>query len=79
MKKTRLNADALAVESFPTQDGREGAPRGTVHANAQCTHWNSCVCPTAYYHCGDGHDTLYSCTYTRDAPCFGSYEQCGTD
>ena len=73
MKKTRLNADELSVESFRTADDR-GAPRGTVQGHAPCTHWASCVCPTAYYHCGDGYDTLYSCTYTREAPCFGSYD-----
>lgn len=75
MKKTRLDPDALAVQSFRTADDR-GAPRGTVHGQAACTHWASCVCPTAYYHCGDGYETLYSCTYTREAPCFGSYDDC---
>jgi len=75
MKKTRLNVDALAVETFHTADGRE-QPRGTVHANVECTHWRSCVCPTAYYHCGDGYQTLYSCDYTYVAPCFGSYDDC---
>lgn len=76
MKKTRLNADALTVESFPTADVAGASPRGTVHGAAPCTHWESCVCPTAYYHCGDGYDTLYSCTYTHEPPCFGSYDDC---
>jgi hypothetical protein len=76
MKKTRLNVEALVVESFETANGRAAA-RGTVHAHAPCTHWRSCVCPTAYYHCGDGHQTLYSCDYTYVEPCFGSYDDCG--
>lgn len=75
MKKIRLDPERLAVESFPT--GREQeARRGTVLGQAPCTHWASCVCPTAYYHCGDGYQTLYSCDYTRVAPCFGSYDDC---
>lgn len=75
MKKTRLDPERLAVESFPTGDPN-ASPRGTVHGQAPCTHWESCVCPTAYYHCGDGYETLYSCDYTRVAPCFGSYDDC---
>jgi hypothetical protein len=78
MKKTRLDPERLAVDSFPTLAERNAPPRGTVHgqAAAPCTHWYSCVCPTAYYHCGDGYQTLYSCTYTKEAPCFGSYDDC---
>jgi hypothetical protein len=79
MKKTRLDPERLEVESFPTADGQHAPPRGTVHgeqADVPCTHWKSCVCPTAYYHCGDGYQTLYSCDYTRAEPCFGSYDDC---
>jgi hypothetical protein len=76
MKKTRLNPDELSVQSFRTADAGGAPLRGTVHGQAPCTHWGSCVCPTAYYHCGDGYETLYSCTYTREAPCFGSYDDC---
>ena len=77
MKKTRPNAEALAVESFETA-GEKDAPHGTVRAHAEpCTHWRSCLCPSAYYHCGDGYQTLYSCDYTRVEPCFGSYDDCG--
>lgn len=77
MKKTRLDPDRLKVESFPTAVEQDG-PRGTVLGQAEgpCTHWRSCVCPTAYYHCGDGYHTLYSCDYTQVAPCFGSYDDC---
>jgi hypothetical protein len=78
MKKTRLDPERLAVESFHTGE-QNAPPRGTVRAHgeaAPCTHWLSCVCATAYYHCGDGYQTLYSCDYTRVAPCFGSYDDC---
>lgn len=75
MKKTRLNPDELSVETFqPAKDGTE--TRGTVHGAAACTHWDSCLCKTAYYYCGDGYQTLYSCTYTHEAPCFGSGIDC---
>lgn len=77
MKKTRLSLDALEVETFHPVDGRNEPPSGTVKGQAApCTHWQSCVCPSAYYHCGDGYHTLYSCDYTRVQPCFGSYDDC---
>jgi hypothetical protein len=76
MKKTRLNPDELSVQSFRTAREGEAPARGTVHGQAACTHWDSCLCKTAYYHCGDGYQTLYSCTYTYEAPCFGSYDDC---
>jgi hypothetical protein len=75
MKKLKLDPESVAVESFPT-DGLAAEGRGTVLGQAPCTHWRSCVCPTAYYHCGDGYQTLYSCDYTQVAPCFGSYDDC---
>lgn len=78
MKKTRLKMDELAVESFPTANAAGASAQGTVQAReAPCTHWRSCLCPTAYYHCGDGYQTLYSCDYTYVEPCFGSYKDCG--
>ena len=75
MRKLKLQLDRLEVDSFRTA-GAAGREPGTVQGHAPCTHWGSCVCPTAYYHCGDGYETLYSCTYTREAPCFGSYDDC---
>ncbi len=74
-KKLPLRVDSLAVESFSLSE-RDAPPRGTVHGQALCTHWDSCVCPSAYYHCGTGRATGYSCDYTRVAPCFGSYDDC---
>jgi len=76
-RKLNLELDTLSVESFATEAVPEGAP-GTVRAAegeagarnfAACTCANSCVCPSAYYWCGDGYQTLYSCDYTRNASC----------
>jgi hypothetical protein len=75
MKKLKLHIDSLEVDSFRPEAGA-AEERGTVHGQGPCTHWDSCVCPTAYYHCGDGYQTLYSCTYTHEEPCFGSYDDC---
>ena len=74
-KKLSLNVEALAVESFATAERAEG--RGTVRAHGtdgcgadDCTWWNSCVCPSAYYVCATPPGvTHYSCNYTRDWRC----------
>lgn len=75
MKKLRLNADDVTVESFPT--GRaQAAPRGTVRGAAGCTYQASCLCPSAYYYCGDGYQTIYSCEYSKEQVCVTSYYNC---
>jgi hypothetical protein len=74
MKKLRLNADDVAVESFPTGES-PAPPRGTVHG-AACTYDRTCLCPSAYYYCGDGYQTLYSCDYSKDAVCPTSIYGC---
>lgn len=83
MKKLRL--DDLAVESFPTAeaDGRRGTVRG--HGE-DCTWVDTCLCETAYYHCGTGMETIHSCDYTFNDLCLWtgvecpntSYQVCGT-
>jgi hypothetical protein len=74
-RKLSLRLETLSVESFETAAGREEG-RGTVRAHQEdgpeadgCTCRASCVCPSAYYWCGDGYETLYSCDYTRNASC----------
>lgn len=68
-KKLTLNVDALTVASFPTAEEAAQAP-GTVHGQAAaCTCHASCDCPSAYYWCGDGYHTLYSCDYTKNESC----------
>jgi len=75
-RKLSLEIDTLSVESFDTEAVPQDAP-GTVRAAedeagvnfAACTCARSCVCPSAYYWCGDGYQTLYSCDYTRNASC----------
>jgi hypothetical protein len=76
-KKLTLDVAALAVASFDTEGGR-GSEVGTVHgrdANPtppeyfDCTCAATCDCPTAYYWCGDGYYTLYSCKYTHNESC----------
>ena len=68
-KKLSLQLDRLAVDSFDT--GRsDGATRGTVEANAGCTCYNTCACPTARYWCADMPETIYSCDYTHNASCW---------
>lgn len=74
MKKLRLDADNVAVESFPVDAAADA--RGTVHARGGCTYQASCLCPTAYYYCGDGYQTLYSCEYSKEGPCPTSIYQC---
>ena len=77
-KKLSLELDGLSVESFQ----KAGAPEegvGTVRAAEDesdapayydCTCAYSCVCKTAYYWCGDGYQTLYSCNYTNNESCY---------
>jgi hypothetical protein len=78
MKKLKLQLENLAVDSFAT--GAAGAEPGTVHGQADCTWFQSCLCKTAYYHCGTGPYTIYSCTYTNDDRCARdtSFAQCAT-
>jgi hypothetical protein len=76
-QKTRLDLDALDVESFETVTAEDG--RGTIQAHgvveptppeyAPCTCALSCLCKTAYYNCGTGHYTIYSCEYTANDSC----------
>ena len=73
--KRKLDLDGLTVDSFAT----EAAPaaRGTVHAHDDemlgakpgCTCQGTCLCATAYYHCGTGPFTIYSCDYTANNSC----------
>ena len=77
-RKRKLDLDALSIESFETVAG-ERTEGGTVHAHeieptppeyqAPCTCALSCLCKTAYYHCGTGYYTIYSCDYTANASC----------
>jgi hypothetical protein len=78
-KKLGLDVDRLSVESFATTPEGE-APRGTVRANViqptppeyeppPCTCDRTCLCKTAYFHCGTGYHTLFSCEYTGNASC----------
>jgi hypothetical protein len=76
-KKLSLELDGLSVESFETADAHVGGP-GTVRgaedqapapAAFGCTCANTCLCKTAYYFCGDGYHTLYSCDYTHNESC----------
>jgi hypothetical protein len=75
-KKLSLELDSLSVDSFETAAAAEDA--GTVRAAEDesaapeyydCTCAYSCVCKTAYYWCGDGYHTLYSCNYTSNESC----------
>lgn len=68
-RKLTLDADAVAVESFPTGEAAMADGRGTVHARGGCTYDRTCLCPSAYYYCGDGYQTLYSCDYSKEGPC----------
>jgi hypothetical protein len=67
-KKLSLQVERLSVDSFATGAGE--AARGTVEANAACTCFNSCVCPSARYWCADSPETVYSCDYTHNASCW---------
>ena len=75
-KKLSLELESLSVDSFETASAAEDA--GTVRAAEDesdapeyfdCTCAYSCVCKTAYYWCGDGYHTLYSCNYTSNESC----------
>lgn len=84
-KKLSLELEALAVSSFDTSPQgaeRAGTVRGfasegddipqptpPVYYDDKCTCAGSCPCPSAYYYCGDGYHTLYSCKYTQNASC----------
>lgn len=70
-KKLRLELDAVSVDSFATSDAMD-ARRGTVEAQAPCTCWRSCACPSAIYWCADIAETVYSCDYTQNASCWTS-------
>lgn len=77
MKKLTLRVESLEVESFRT--GAEGHDPGTVRGHGDdCTWFDSCLCRTAYYICGTGPATIWSCTYTNDERCTRdtSPEQC---
>ena len=82
-RKLSLELDQLSVSSFDTTPG-EGDGRGTVHGHQEidepqptppvyadkCTCNASCLCPTAYYYCGTGPATIYSCRYTYNLSCY---------
>lgn len=78
MTKKKLSLDALKVESFDT--GSVAEERGTVHAHADgCTCVKTCLCPSAYYHCGDGVHTIHSCDYTQNGSCgYDTSQGCDT-
>ena len=74
MQRKKLDLDALSVDSFATA-GEDGG-RGTVRAHVDeyaaakgCTCQGTCLCPTAYYHCGTGRATIFSCDYTANGSC----------
>ena len=72
-RKRKLDLDGLAVDSFETEAA--AADRGTVRAHEEvlaapgCTCQGTCLCPTAYYYCGTGPATIYSCEYTANRSC----------
>jgi hypothetical protein len=85
MNKLRMRAEDLRVDAFPTAGA--DAQQGTVRAHDEgCTWVESCLCETAYYYCGTGPETIFSCDYTMLYPCRRtavdcpdtSYEVCGT-
>jgi hypothetical protein len=85
MSKMRMRAEELRVESFPT--GAASEHKGTVRAHGDgCTWIDSCLCETAYYYCGTGPETIFSCDYTVAYPCRRtavdcpdtSFQVCGT-
>jgi hypothetical protein len=84
MSKLRMRVDDLRVNSFETAGTNAG--EGTVRAHDGCTYVDSCLCETAYYYCGTGPETIFSCDYTVLYPCARtavdcpdtSYEVCGT-
>jgi len=74
-KKLELNVESLAVDSFENAPPAE--QRGTVQGHGpdptppeyECTYAATCLCKTAYYQCGTGPYTIYSCNYTNDWRC----------
>jgi len=75
-KKLSLDVETLLVESFATEAKRL-EERGTVHGHAACTCFKTCLCPSAYYYCGDGYHTIYSCDYSYNESCgYVSNTQC---
>lgn len=85
-RKLELDVEALSVESFETTSAPEA--RGTVNGNVSpeptppeyigCTCANTCLCKTAYYHCGTGYYTIYSCDYTQNNSCVIDSTACVT-
>ena len=76
-KKLSLELEGLSVDSFATEEMPEAAA-GTVRGAEDesdapqyfdCTCFNTCLCKTAYYYCGDGYYTIYSCNYTHNESC----------
>ena len=76
--RKKLDLGALAVDSFDTSLAARG--EGTVRAHevspeptppeyAPCTCAATCLCKTAYYNCGTGPYTIYSCDYTHNGSC----------
>jgi hypothetical protein len=70
MEKQKLRIDSLSVESFATDRPVDG--RGTVRGQGDdgCTYVDTCLCKTAYYHCGTGPETIFSCDYTNTWRCW---------
>ncbi|MFL5386048.1 MAG: hypothetical protein ACJ8GN_26330 [Longimicrobiaceae bacterium] len=78
-KKLSLELEALAVDSFETSAAAGG--RGTVHGRdgdpeptppeyeADCTCYDSCLCPTNAYYCATVMATVISCDYTANGSC----------
>jgi hypothetical protein len=73
----KLKLDTLAVESFATSDPAIEV-RGTVQGRGgpqptppqyECTCGPTDLCRTAYYYCGTGPYTIYSCDYTHNGSC----------
>jgi hypothetical protein len=87
MRKTRLDLDTLAVDSFATTTAENDAPgtvRGHIVIDPQptppvyadnCTCAASCPCPTAAYHCATVRFTAISCTYTQNVSCLYAVDE----
>ena len=90
MRKTRLDLDALSVESFATtreESGTRGTVRGQLHTDAcdttpppgevdGCTCADSCLCPTNAYYCATAPATAVSCAYTYNQSCYYDTDAC---
>jgi hypothetical protein len=79
MRKTKLDLDALGVDSFETGaaadvrgtvEGRDSDQQTTTPPQHECTCFDTCICKSAYYYCGTGHDTIYSCDWTVNSSCW---------